>query len=120
MAPEENPSLNLSFLKEFCRDDKRKMTQYIHTFLEEVPVQIEAIKKNAVEKNWLQVRMMAHSLQPQAAFIGLTKMKSILDQIEIETPLENARTTLPALIAELEIAMENGLNALVQTLVTLA
>src|SRR4051812_24950773 len=96
--------IDLTFLKEFCRGDKKKMTQYIHTFLEESPEQIDIITKNTREKNWSAVKMAAHALQPQASFVGLTRVKELLEKIESSAANENF-SSVPILVNELESAM---------------
>jgi len=112
--------VDLAFLKEFCHGDKKKMTQYIHTFLQEAPAQIEAIKKGSEAKDWSRVKMAAHALQPQAAFVGLIKLKKLLDEIESAATEHNPPEKIISTVTELETTMENGSNELVRTLVTLA
>lgn len=112
--------IDLSFLREFCRDDRQKMANYIHMFLESAPEQIETIKKSAVASNWLGVKKAVHSLKPQLTFIGVSIVSPLIEKIEYSATSENATSEIPSLIVHLEALMERSFNELIQTLVYLS
>jgi len=117
---ENNPILNLSFLKEFCNDDRKKMTQYIRTFLETAPEELHKIHDAAINGRWIEVKSIAHSLKPQIIFIGLPAMQALLEQIELEIIENNSENNFPSLVADLKQAMSEATDSLLQTLVTLS
>jgi len=74
--------IDLSFLKNFTKSDPGKMKRYIALYLEEVTKTFEEMKRNFDDKNWEQLRIKAHSLKPQAEFMGIPTLKQELVEIE--------------------------------------
>ncbi|MEO6167492.1 MAG: Hpt domain-containing protein, partial [Chitinophagales bacterium] len=74
--------IDLTFLKEFCKDDHEKMANYIHLFLETAPEQMEAMKNLSNSCNWTAVKTVAHTLKPQLAFIGVVNLSPLIEKIE--------------------------------------
>ena len=119
--PEKEPHLiDLTFLREFCKDDREKMANYIHIFLESAPEQMEEIKIKAGLGNWSAVKAAAHALKPQVKFMGLAAVQPMIEQIEQDATSENPAIKLPQLLSNLESLLERSFNELIQTLVSLA
>ena len=112
--------IDLSFLRKFCRDDRQKMANYIHMFLESAPEQIESIKKSAGSSNWSGVKKAVHSLKPQLTFIGAGIVAPLIEKIEYSATSGNANSEIPSLIGRLEDMMDRSFNELIQTLVYLS
>lgn len=74
--------IDLSFLKKFTRDDPKKLARYITLYLEVAPATFKEMQRNLINKNWEQLRINAHSLNPQADFMGITSLKDELIKIE--------------------------------------
>jgi HPt (histidine-containing phosphotransfer) domain-containing protein len=118
---EENKEvLDLTFLKEFCSNDRKKMAQYIHTFLETVPEDLRSMQEASDHQQWIQLKSIAHSLKPQVMFIGLPALQLILEKIEAQTMESNPKEDVQSLVSDLEKALEMATDVLIQTLVTLS
>jgi len=85
--------IDLTFLKKFTKDDPQKMKRYISLYLNEAPKTFEEMKKNFDDKDWEQMRINAHSLKPQADFMGILTLKNELIEIE-EAVKENKISTI--------------------------
>ena len=74
--------LDLTFLKKFTKDDPKKMKRYIGLYLDVAPKTFDEMKRNLANKDWEQLRINAHSLKPQADFMGIDSLKEELIKIE--------------------------------------
>lgn len=74
--------IDLTFLKKFTKDDPKKMKRYIGLYLDVAPKTFEEMKRNLANEDWEQLRINAHSLKPQADFMGIDSLKEELIKIE--------------------------------------
>jgi HPt (histidine-containing phosphotransfer) domain-containing protein len=74
--------VDLSFLEKFTKGDSKKMKRYISLYLDVTPKTFEEMRRNLEDSNWEQLRINAHSLKPQADFMGITTLKHALIEIE--------------------------------------
>ena len=74
--------VDLTFLKKFTKDDPKKMKRYIGLYLDVAPKTFAEMKRNLQDKDWEQLRINAHSLKPQADFMGINSLKEELIKIE--------------------------------------
>lgn len=74
--------MDLSFLEKFTKGDPKKMKRYITLYLDVAPKSFEEMQRNLEAEDWEQLRINAHSLKPQADFMGLAELKANLVQIE--------------------------------------
>ena len=74
--------IDLTFLKKFTKDDTQKMKRYISLYLDVAPKTFEEMQRNLENKDWEQLRINAHSLKPQADFMGINSLKEELIKIE--------------------------------------
>lgn len=74
--------VDLSFLKKFTKGDAKKMKRYISLYLDVAPKTFEEMQQNLIDKDWEQLRINAHSLKPQADFMGIKDLKNALIAIE--------------------------------------
>lgn len=74
--------VDLTFLKKFTKDDSIKMKRYISLYLDVAPKTFEEMQRNLKNEDWEQLRINAHSLKPQADFMGITSLKEELNKIE--------------------------------------
>jgi HPt (histidine-containing phosphotransfer) domain-containing protein len=87
---------DLTFLKQFTKGDTQKMARYITMYLQTAPATMQQMASSLRTQDWEQLRIQAHSLKPQADFMGLKNLKSTL--VKIETAVgEEAYDTLPRL-----------------------
>ena len=74
--------VDLTFLKKFTKDDPKKMKRYISLYLDVAPKTFAEMKRNLENEDWEQLRINAHSLKPQADFMGIESLKEELIKIE--------------------------------------
>lgn len=74
--------VDLSFLETFTKGDMKKMKRYITIYLRIAPEIFEHMEQHVVNKDWEQLRIKAHSLKPQADYMGIPSLKSVLVEIE--------------------------------------
>lgn len=74
--------IDLTFLKKFTKDDPQKMKRYISLYLDVAPKTFEEMRRNLEAGDWVQLRINAHSLKPQAEFMGINPLKEELIKIE--------------------------------------
>jgi HPt (histidine-containing phosphotransfer) domain-containing protein len=74
--------VDLTFLKQFTKDDPKKMKRYISLYLDVAPKTFEQMHQNLQNGDWEQLRINAHSLKPQAEFMGINSLKEELNKIE--------------------------------------
>jgi HPt (histidine-containing phosphotransfer) domain-containing protein len=74
--------VDLSFLKKFTKEDPLKMKRYISLYLDVAPKTFEEMQRNLKDGDWEQLRINAHSLKPQADFMGISSLKEELIKIE--------------------------------------
>jgi HPt (histidine-containing phosphotransfer) domain-containing protein len=74
--------VDLTFLKKFTKEDPNKMKRYISLYLDVAPKTFEEMQSNLKDGDWEQLRINAHSLKPQADFMGISSLKDELTKIE--------------------------------------
>ena len=74
--------VDFTFLENFTKGNKDKMKRYINMYLDIAPKILEQMNQHVEDKDWEQLKIKAHSLKPQAEFIGVVKLKTILVDIE--------------------------------------
>ena len=83
--------VDLSFLKQFTKGDTTKMKRYITMYLKNAPEIFEHMHSNIKSQKWKDLAINAHSLKPQADFIGTKELKEVL--ILIENAVNNNDTS---------------------------
>lgn len=81
--------VDLSFLRKFTKDDPIKMKRYISLYLDVAPKTFKEMQENLKNGDWDQIRINAHSLKPQADFMGIKSLKEELIKIEEAVRLNN-------------------------------
>ena len=110
--------IDLTFLKKFTKDDLKKMKRYISLYLDVAPKTFEGMKRNLNNKDWEQLRINAHSLKPQADFMGINSLKEELIKIEeaVQTNnfdiLENLLNTSLKIASDSEIILKEIIEQL--------
>jgi HPt (histidine-containing phosphotransfer) domain-containing protein len=110
--------VDLTFLKQFTKNDSQKMKRYISLYLDVAPKTFEEMKHNLTNEDWEQLRINAHSLKPQADFMGIKSLKEELIKIEeaVQTKnfdvLGNLFTQSLTIAADSEIILKEMLEQL--------
>lgn len=92
-------SINLEFLKNFTKGDNEKIRRYVGMYLITAPQVMLEMEKFLEEKNFENVRLKAHSLKPQAQYMGIAELSALLLQIESIVEKKEDMNQLPALVS---------------------
>lgn len=101
--------VDLTFLKQFTKDDPKKMKRYILLYLDVAPKTFEEMQRNLTNQDWEQLRINAHSLKPQADFMGINSLKEELIKIEEAVKMNNFGDVEQLLMTSLSIAKKSEL-----------
>jgi HPt (histidine-containing phosphotransfer) domain-containing protein len=74
--------VDLQFLHAFTKGDTVKMRRYIDMYLRIAPKTFQQMAQAVRAQDWEQLRIHAHSLKPQADYMGLAELKAVLIRIE--------------------------------------
>lgn len=74
--------VDLAFLEKFTKGDTSKMKKYISMYLKMAPETFERMQQNIENKEWNMLAVNAHSLKPQADYMGIATLKEVLIKIE--------------------------------------
>jgi HPt (histidine-containing phosphotransfer) domain-containing protein len=99
--------VDLTFLKKFTKDDPRKMKRYISLYLDVAPKTFEEMQRNLANEDWEQLRINAHSLKPQADFMGINSLKEELIKIEEAVKANNPDVLESLFNASLKISADS-------------
>ncbi|MBP6023536.1 Hpt domain-containing protein [Ferruginibacter sp.] len=94
------------------------MKRYIGLYLDVAPKTFAEMKRNLDDKDWEQLRINAHSLKPQADFMGINSLKEELIKIEEAVKannfdvLENLFTTSFKIATDSELILKDMLEQL--------
>ncbi len=99
--------VDLTFLKKFAKDDPKKMKRYISLYLDVAPKTFEEMQRNLTNGDWDQLRINAHSLKPQADFMGINSLKEELIKIEEAVKTKNLDVIEKLFNASLKISTDS-------------
>jgi len=105
--------VDLDFLREFTKGDTVKMKRYINIYLDVAPETFRSMKQHISDKDWEQLRIKAHSLKPQADYMGIPELKSLLVEIE-QCVINGACKKLKHLYEQAEIIHTKSIGSLKQ------
>lgn len=111
---------DLTFLREFCRNDPAKMAQYIRMFLEALPEINRELEQAMKQKNLNAIRATVHSLKPQVTFLGFNGLTTGIESIETSIDLRASFDDVTPLLAELKQKLERASGDLVESLLMLS
>ncbi|MEL7533680.1 MAG: Hpt domain-containing protein, partial [Bacteroidota bacterium] len=73
--------VDLSFLKNFSKGKQAKFERYIRLYLSLAEESYEAMESGLAENDWGKVANFAHSLSPQATYMGIIGLKEVLARL---------------------------------------
>lgn len=99
---------DLTFLTSFTKGDKDKMAKYINMFLQAAPGIITGMETHMANNDWAQLRTAAHSLKPQAGYMGFKQGEALLKTIEQCAGEQTDLDKIPAHLAEFKTMFEQA------------
>lgn len=109
--------IDLSFLETFTKGDKTKIKRYIEMYLKNTPLVVEELFSDLQKKDYESLRLKAHSIKPQAQYMGISRLKECLLQIESSIKEGNGFDQLGSLLVEAKKLNNQAMNELNQFLI---
>ncbi len=92
---------SLDKINEMAEGDEEFIVSVISVFLEEVPVDLEALEKALDEMNYEQVYQLAHKIKPNVDLLGMEQTRAAALEIETlgknEANMEEIKKVFPIL-----------------------
>ncbi|WP_298487235.1 Hpt domain-containing protein [uncultured Maribacter sp.] len=92
---------SLDKINEMAEGDEEFIVSVISVFLEEVPVDLEALEKALTEMNYEQVYQLAHKIKPNVDLLGMEQTRAAALEIETlgknEANMEEIKKVFPIL-----------------------
>ena len=101
--------IDLTFLKQFSKEDPVRMKKYIDMFVSMAPGQIEKMKTSLATKDWPSLKTAAHSMKPQLSYMGIGAVKQVILDIQDNAADQKNLDNLPDLITTLETEVDHAL-----------
>jgi len=114
------PLTDLSFLREFCRNDRQKMAHYVKTFLESVPEIMNELNLRLSENDPVTLKKTVHAIKPQVTFLGLEGLKEQVEGIELAIENSASSEQLASMVNQMKSSLEHAADELVETLISLS
>ncbi|MBN4065953.1 response regulator [Candidatus Amoebophilus asiaticus] len=73
---------NLDNLRAISGDDDQNLLEYIEMYLEDIPEEIEKLKKYQEEKNWEALEIAAHNIKTRSDYLGAVRIRTLAENIE--------------------------------------
>ena len=74
--------IDLNHLKELTKENEERMQKYIGIFLQNVPHDIEMLKRNFNEKNYEGFKDTAHKIKGNVAYMGIKNLAELFNSAE--------------------------------------
>ena len=104
--------VDLSFLRNFSKGKPAKFERYIQLYLDLSHESYEAMETAFQAKDLPTIANQAHSLRPQATFMGIEGLKEVLLEIETEAKGEGSLTSLKSNIEKARLLHDEAVPVL--------
>lgn len=108
--------IDLSFLETFTKGDKLKMKRYIEMYLKTTPLVIDELFSDLQNKDYESLQLKAHSIKPQAQYMGISDLKKCLINIDSAVKNEKGYEKLNSLLEEAKNLNHQAMHELNQFL----
>jgi HPt (histidine-containing phosphotransfer) domain-containing protein len=119
MMKNSGKNVDLSGLKSFCHGNKKRMSEYIHEFLNSAVPQVENLNSAAIKEDIDEFRNLAHALKPQFQFLGIQKLNSLMAQLQRALSEKDSKK-VNSILVEVNAFFEKSCAELIESLVALA
>ncbi len=75
-------NINLDYLKQLSGGNDKFFIELIETFLDMTPKALEKMNQSLVQKQWDELRGIAHRIKPSYGYVGLKEIQILLTKIE--------------------------------------
>lgn len=95
-------TIDLEHLKELTKDNKDRILKYIGIFLQNLPDELEVLKKHAEVKDFAAIRESLHKLKGITAYMGIKKLTSLFNSSEYSNLEELSDEKMKHFFVEIE------------------
>lgn len=81
--------INIEYLRSLSNGDEDFERNMIKAFSEQMPQELKELKTAIDQKNYKQIRSIAHNMKSTVSYLGLQQLTPLLEQIETESENEN-------------------------------
>lgn len=107
---------NSRFLESFTKGNKEKQDKYIRMFLDNCPRLMKQIEITLANKQYEELRVAAHSMKPQLAYMGVAEDISNILLIERSAGSGTHRDQLPEWVTHLRVVCDKACSELMDIL----
>lgn len=75
-------TIDLEHLKELTKDNKDRILKYISIFLQNLPDEIEILKKHGEQKDFRSIRESLHKIKGIVAYMGIKSLTRLFSSVE--------------------------------------
>lgn len=103
---------DMSFLRQFTRDDHNKQSKYINMFLENAPKLLGQLQTGLANKDYGMIKIAAHSLKPQLSYMGIPEDISHVFLLEQSAGEKAHYQVIPELVQHIELVCKKAFEEL--------
>jgi HPt (histidine-containing phosphotransfer) domain-containing protein len=114
----ENPSIrkepvlpehqiNLTYLKQIAEGNDSFIIEMIEMFLNKTPQALEKLNSSYHEKNWDEMKQIAHRIKPSFGYIGLPDTQKMLAEIEKLSEEHTNPERMAELVEEVQVVSKS-------------
>lgn len=104
--------IDLSYLRQIADNNSGFMIEMMEMFLQKTPEALNEMQQHYTEKNWGELRNVAHRIKPSFGYIGIKEIHATLAQIEACSETQSNLETIPDMMKQVQQAFDFALEAL--------
>ena len=111
-------NINLNYLKQLSGGNEKFFIELIETFLDMTPKALDKMSQSLVQKEWDELKGIAHRIKPSYGYVGLKDIQVLLTKIE-KWDIQKVKTeVIQELLEEIKSTTENAFIQLREALQT--
>lgn len=103
---------DLTFLRQFTQGNPDKMKKYIGIFLQTAPGMLDKMKEALNRQDFETIRITAHSLKPQMAYMGIQSQEQAIKDIESYAGNSSQWSKIPFMLNNYDLEIRKALEQL--------
>ncbi len=107
-------TIDLEHLKELTKDNKDRILKYIGIFLQNLPDELEVLKKHAEKKDFTSIRESLHKLKGITAYMGIKKLTSLFNSPENANLEQLSEEAMKGFFNEIEESCNKAIEELTE------
>lgn len=102
----EQNVVNVDAILDFTKGKKERIIKMVEMFLQDTPVELDKMRRLYNDKNYTQLKTLAHSFKPKFTYLGMPALSEIAKKIEHLSADEKEIEEINILITELSNEVE--------------